>query len=528
MQLAVPVAPPAHTSTWRLAERPRGVPEAATGRRSRQRVQEARAAAVAVAASVLMSRLWRRASMAVCSRGRHGWVCGHRQHGPWHLRRSSGGRRAVVVRAAERLYEAQPFQHCAFGASVSGFDVRELLKDSSAVTQLRADVAKHRLLVFHDQVDLSGEEHLAISRLLGSLEHGLHNRHPRSPDARLLRISNDEQEGFVEVGTSGWHVDGFMLRSPFVAQTMHFLSATKGGDTLFVGLNELIAAQDAATQDLWRRLWFVSGVGDLSKGAGQLAIHPLVFRHPVTGDESMCFHLGQSYCVGWIEEKDEGEAVADDGPLASLLGGVFGEGSAADRAEAVLLDLLGAGAEGGASSSSGQRRPPRLALRPPRPLQESIRSAINRCRMVSSGKQFSSTISRLRRKREGLRTRSPTPASGDGGAGLTAESSSAPALLWKQEWATGDLAIIDNQAIAHIASPGTQMRRGPDDLRLFHRTTMADLGTPLLSARRGATSMLLTADAGEPTDAATRAGAAVNPQALRAVLEGFGSLSLPA
>merc|ERR1719436_433266 len=106
-------------------------------------------------------------------------------------------------------------------------------------------MARHRLLVFRGQSALSGAEHIALSEQLGSLDHGLHRPHPRAEDPRLLRVSNDEEEGFVMVGTSGWHVDGVMLRAPFATQTMHFLHSIEGGDTLFLGLGEFLRALPA-------------------------------------------------------------------------------------------------------------------------------------------------------------------------------------------------------------------------------------------------------------------------------------------
>ena len=43
---------------------------------------------------------------------------------------------------------------------------------------------------------------------------------------------------------------------------------------------------------------------DLMAGDGQLSLLPLVYVHPATGEETMCFHLGKGYCLGWIEEKE--------------------------------------------------------------------------------------------------------------------------------------------------------------------------------------------------------------------------------
>ena len=181
----------------------------------------------------------------------------------------------------------------------------------------------------------------------------------------------DHARGFMSVGTSGWHVDGVMLQAPklgavqrifqrnvpagqaftkvccpdyapFVSRQQRlefhssngpfvgatdgrFLSvecrerhAIPGGDTMFLGLNELLESMDEELRALCERLWFVpdarsaidpidlpcalmnhrsasarSGVGeDLQQGEGQMSMLPLVYKHPFTGEKTMCFHLG--------------------------------------------------------------------------------------------------------------------------------------------------------------------------------------------------------------------------------------------
>lgn len=42
------------------------------------------------------------------------------------------------------------------------------------------------------------------------------------------------------------------------------------------------------------------------------------------------------------------------------------------------------------------------------------------------------------------------------------------------EWARGDLALIDNMALAHLPAPGTQTLPLVSGLRVFHRTTMVN------------------------------------------------------
>ena len=143
-------------------------------------------------------------------------------------RKRRHGRSEAKVVSLRAFYEVTPREGCAFGASVRGFSVKEALEKPEVLEQIRSDMYKHRLLIFHGQTDLTPEDHIKLSEHLGSLEHILHRPHPKSPDPRLLRVANDDREGFMSVGTSGWHVDGVMLQAPFAAQTMHHLHAIPG------------------------------------------------------------------------------------------------------------------------------------------------------------------------------------------------------------------------------------------------------------------------------------------------------------
>eukprot|EP00931_Biecheleriopsis_adriatica_P067455 TRINITY_DN41596_c0_g1_i1.p1 TRINITY_DN41596_c0_g1~~TRINITY_DN41596_c0_g1_i1.p1 ORF type:complete len:575 (+),score=127.87 TRINITY_DN41596_c0_g1_i1:34-1725(+) len=350
------------------------------------------------------------------------------------------------LRAAAAAYEVIPREGCAFGGYVHGFDVRQALGDDEIMEQIRKDMHKHRLLVFHGQTELEAEDHIRLSEQLGSLDHILHRPHPKSPDPRLLRVSNDDREGFVSVGTSGWHVDGVMLQTPFAAQTMHHIHAIPGGDTYFLGMNELLQSLDPEFREKCERLWFVSGVGeDLASGEGQMSLLPLVYKHPFTGVETMCFHLGQTYCLGWFEEV----------PMNMLMEAMADVMTRDDKrfndTRRVLKELLA----GPNNDSPANYRP-----LPPRPVQEALQQAIDEL----SGEQREKAV-------------------------------------LCQQWQAGDLALIDNMALAHLPSKGTQMLPLTKGLRLFHRTTMVN---PEAVPRnlRGAESVLLSDSAGSAAAAA--------------------------
>jgi len=346
-----------------------------------------------------------------------------------------GRRRAKVQVAASKYYEVIPREGCAFGASVRGFSVKEALNDTAVMEQIRSDMYKYRLLIFHGQTDLLPEDHIKLSEHLGSLEHILHRPHPKSPDPRLLRVANDDREGFMSVGTSGWHVDGVMLQAPFAAQTMHHLHAIPGGDTMFLGLNELLESMDEELRALCERLWFVSGVGeDLQQGEGQMSMLPLVYKHPFTGEKTMCFHLGQTYCLGFVEEIALNaflEAFAD----------VMTRGDKLFKDARSSLQRVLAGPENNCPSN--------FRFLPALPVQDALQKAID---------------------------------------GMDPETHSRSIL--RVEWDRGDLALIDNMGLAHLPAPGTQSLPLISGLRVFHRTTMIN-PEAVVRNLRGAPSVLL-------------------------------------
>lgn len=408
------------------------------------------------------------AAVAAMFATRSGLVAGER-------RRARRWRR--VGCAAAPAYHVEPHAGCGFGASVRGFDLRTVIGDAEAGAQLRADMCKHKLLVFKGQGELTGAEHVSLSEQLGSLDHGLHRLHPKSPDKRLLRVSNDANEGVVSVGTSGWHVDGVMLRAPFAAQTMHHLSTIPEGDTFFLGMNEFFSELKADVQEQCRRLWFVSGVGDdLAGGDGQLSLIPLVFTHPTTGDESMCFHLGRNYCLGWIEEKRRltgfdslwDKATATDDSTSAALN---------VELQRALRRLL-------ASPSNSGEEPARFDFWPAAAAQEQLQKHIDELPVEAKAR-----------------------------------------AVWRQKWEDGDLALIDNLAVAHLPSPGTQAPargKGSRGLRVFHRTTMVDPEVELKNAR-GAVSVLLSGPEYMKKD--TAKGAFDAPKAMRYILAALAACS---
>ncbi|XP_069128264.1 uncharacterized protein [Argopecten irradians] len=78
-----------------------------------------------------------------------------------------------------------------------------------AINSIRADVHKHKLLIFKNQGVISGDKHVEISKWFGDMESTFY-KHPKSPHPDVFRVSNDESEGCTRVGNTGM-TEGFIV-----------------------------------------------------------------------------------------------------------------------------------------------------------------------------------------------------------------------------------------------------------------------------------------------------------------------------
>jgi alpha-ketoglutarate-dependent taurine dioxygenase len=190
--------------------------------------------------------------------------------------------------AAENVYyQVKPLK---LGVEIQGVSLKQD-PPREVIEQIKRDVHKYRLLVFREQGILSGKRHVEISQWFGELDSTFY-RHPRSPDPDVFRVSNDESEGCTNVGRTGWHIDGSFQPAPFAYSLYHIISVPEQGDTVFIPLNELIMSLSEEQRNRWERLWMVS---DRRGGI----VHPLIYSHPVTGQKTMCFHLGMTEGFIW-------------------------------------------------------------------------------------------------------------------------------------------------------------------------------------------------------------------------------------
>lgn len=233
---------------------------------------------------------------------------------------------------------------------------------------------RHRFVVFRDQGVISGERQVEISKWFGPMESTFY-KHPMSPHPDVFRVSNDSAQGCTGVGRTGWHVDGSFQQAPFGYALYHIVHVPDQGDTVFLPLYEFVDSLDDYQKRRWERLSMCSD------RRSQQAAKPLIYSHPITGLDTMCFHLGMTASFVWDPNTPQ-ERHTDPRETASLL----------DEMERAVLE-----------------------------------------------RQH---------------------------------------LWYHHRWKAGDFIISDNVALAHEASPDTQLPVSRVGLRVMHRTTVAGMHGP--------------------------------------------------
>lgn len=209
-----------------------------------------------------------------------------------------------------------------FGAEVTGINLAAPV-DRPTVEAIKRDVTEHRLLVFRGQpATLSGQRLAEISAWFGPLESTFY-KHPASPHPDVFRVSNDPAQGCTGVGRTGWHVDGSFQSAPFSYSLYQIVSVPRQGATVFMPLHELLASLPAGVRARWERLHMRS---DRRSGGAK----PLVYTHPRSGLDAMCFHTGMTGALVWdLGTPAEREAApAEAAALLEEIEGVFGGGGA--------------------------------------------------------------------------------------------------------------------------------------------------------------------------------------------------------
>lgn len=179
------------------------------------------------------------------------------------------------------------------GARVSGIDLTSTQPPPAEVLEaLEAEMAERGFLVFKNEQQLEVDDFLRASCWWGGRQlHSTHGVHPATPDGNrhIFRLSNDRRHGIPGVGPQ-WHNDGSFIAETFSHSGYHIIRPPeRGGGTHFAHQGAAFEALSGEEQEYWSRL------SSVNSNSG--VIHPLVHRHPVSGQQCVWLHLGMTGAV---------------------------------------------------------------------------------------------------------------------------------------------------------------------------------------------------------------------------------------
>jgi taurine dioxygenase len=180
------------------------------------------------------------------------------------------------------------------GAEIGGIDLTKPLSNRQQ-DELHRALAENLVIFFRNQ-QMSPDQHLGFGRLFGDLH--VHPAAPHEPGLpELMKIHADKDS--PRANGEGWHSDVSCDPEPPMGSILYIKQCPpRGGDTLFanmyaaydslsdrmkVYLEGLTAVHDG--EQLYRGLFANFGVAD--KPAYPRAEHPVVRRHPVTGQQAL-------------------------------------------------------------------------------------------------------------------------------------------------------------------------------------------------------------------------------------------------
>lgn len=200
------------------------------------------------------------------------------------------------------------------GAEITDLDLSYPV-DAETFAVIEHALHEHGVLCIRDQTNLSPEQHIAFSRLLGELEVHVQASFLLSGHPEIYCISNCVDEngkplGLAEAGRV-WHTDLSYMQSPSRCSLLHAIEVPHEdngkplGDTVFASARVAYAALPESTRKrikdlkavhryayIYDRINAVSKPGrqglkplsDEQKKRVPPAIHPLVIAHPYTGE----------------------------------------------------------------------------------------------------------------------------------------------------------------------------------------------------------------------------------------------------
>lgn len=168
----------------------------------------------------------------------------------------------------------------ALGAEIRGIALSDA--GTEAAGAIRGLLAEHLVLFFPEQ-HLMPDQHIAFGNLFGKLE-GHPNLELESERPEFFELRS---EGGIGAIADEWHSDLTCQQEPSVMSILHMVKCPEfGGDTMWANTYKAYDALSQPMKDLCEGLTALHDAHPHSKPE-QMAIHPVVRIHPVTGKRSL-------------------------------------------------------------------------------------------------------------------------------------------------------------------------------------------------------------------------------------------------
>jgi taurine dioxygenase len=168
----------------------------------------------------------------------------------------------------------------ALGAEIRGIDLEQA--GPAEADAIRSLLMEHQVLFFPDQ-HLTPDTHIAFGRLFGTLE-----AHPNlALDAERPEFFELRAKGGKGAIADEWHSDLSCQAQPSVMAILHMVECpAHGGDTMWANMYKAYEELSPPMRE------FCEGLSALHDAhphdhSEQMAIHPVVRVHPVTGRKSL-------------------------------------------------------------------------------------------------------------------------------------------------------------------------------------------------------------------------------------------------
>lgn len=214
------------------------------------------------------------------------------------------------------------------GAEVSGVDLSRPLSNE-ATDEIRRALLTFGVIFFRGQ-SLEPEQQVTFAHTFGECR-GVPFVTPMASHPEIIEIVKEPQEVNVYNFGGAWHTDMTYLEAPAEVSVLHGVEIPPvGGDTLFTRTSAAYDALSAGMQRMigplvglhtGRRSYGTTGrFADKSTGQGmdvrpsedaeRVVEHPVVRRHPQTGDK--CLYVNHNFTIGFKDmTREESQPLLD-------------------------------------------------------------------------------------------------------------------------------------------------------------------------------------------------------------------------